>query len=267
MKKGLLVVSLLATAFFVGGTASAQQTSLELVKANLAAIHNRAQDLESGAVANSARGNLAGLWNAVEADEKGDSQALGRFVSKSSMPAVSSTPAPMASPTMPEARVQSRPERASAPARPSIPTPPSSPIRTEPRETQQAVAPELPTPIPAKAAEKPISNKVPLLNPTAIKPQPPVKQAVASKPIPNREVKEARYLFDKRGPEGVRNLSHRFMRESPRGMTVQDFDDRSREHEEPLARIFVEKYVVPTKELLDESESRRLPSSPGYTEK
>jgi hypothetical protein len=267
----LLVVLVMATAFVAIMPIFHAEAGSNLDKAKrfIAAV-----DVEAN---KPTRDGMEGLLNAVEAEERGDSQALEKFICEPAMPAVSSTPVPMASPTVSKARALPRPERASVPTRPqeietqpTVPNPPVVPKVAEPRETRTAAASVLPVPVsvPAKADEKPIVNKTPLPNPTAINPQPPVKQPVVEKSPPKREVKEARYLFDKRGPEEVRQLSRRYMREGAGGgMIVQDIQDRTREYEVPKAKFFVERYMVPTEDLLNESESRRLPSSPGYTEK
>jgi hypothetical protein len=168
----------------------------------------------------------------------------------------------------PPAPVQTAPVQKPVPGRflPALPVPP---VKTE------AGVAQAPSPRPTPA---PPPDPRPIQTATIAPVQPAVPQtpqggkfASLAKPTENkpaREIKTQYYLFDRRGPEEVRSLSKRYLRESADGkMVVSDLQDRSREYAEPKARFFVERYEAPTKEMLDSSEALRMPNSPGYTEK
>lgn len=153
---------------------------------------------------------------------------------------------------------------------------------TSARQTPPAPQPLLPPPVktarpaPAPKPEEVRVVSVPkpalaakITNPAAENKS--LSQSTVEKPDgkkPEREVRTQYYLFDRRGPEGVCELANSFQRESAGGgMIVSDLQDRSREYEVPKARFFREEYAVPTKELLESSNTLRMSNSPGYSEK
>lgn len=144
----------------------------------------------------------------------------------------------------------------------SKPVPAPTPNSLSPMRTTKA-EPSVNSPTsPVKKAQEEIRTASVPREKTSNQPQ---KSAVKKS---GTEVKKQYYLFDRRGPEEVRNLAGRYVREGPNGgMMVRDTQDAAREYEVPKARFFVEYYAVPTKEMLDSSDALRMPNSPGYQEK
>jgi len=124
-----------------------------------------------------------------------------------------------------------------------------------------------PAVVPQVSAVAPVISRKPKNEGTKVA-SVPVKPPLNPAKAEERKVRKQYYLFDRRGPEEVRSLSNRYLRDSANGnMVVSDLQDHSREYEVPKARFFVEYYEVPTKEKLDSSDSLRMPNSPGYQEK